>query len=115
ADGSELLLRHGREATAEEITTVCGADEAANFRRFCDWLGRRPDTKGVALLRPFRTFDQAIAGFFTDPRLQQLFGFASLYAGLSPFAHGAYFPEGGMHAVPRGLAAAIEKAGGVIQ
>src|SRR5205085_11137096 len=26
ADGSELLLRHGRDATAEEITTVCGAD-----------------------------------------------------------------------------------------
>src|SRR5688572_30563983 len=38
ADGSELHVRHGREAMAEEITNVCGPEEAAAFHRFCDWL-----------------------------------------------------------------------------
>jgi phytoene desaturase len=52
-----------------------------------------------------------------------------MYAGLSPFealalycvitymdtVEGVFFPEGGMHAVPRGLAAAAEKAGASFQ
>ena len=51
-----------------------------------------------------------------------------MYAGLSPFealaiygvitymdtVEGVYFPEGGIHAVARGLAAAAEKAGASI-
>jgi phytoene desaturase len=62
---------------------------------------------------------------FADHRLQKLFSFQSLYAGLSPFdalaiyciitymdtVEGVWFPDGGIHAVAAGLAAAAEKAG----
>ena len=34
----DLLVRHGREAMAEEIRAVCGPDEAQASHRFCDWL-----------------------------------------------------------------------------
>ncbi|HEX6918032.1 MAG TPA: phytoene desaturase family protein, partial [Phycicoccus sp.] len=62
-----------------------------------------------------------IASFFDDDRLHRVFGFQSLYAGVAPgsaravFAvitymdtvRGVFHPEGGMHAVPRGLAEAL--------
>jgi phytoene desaturase len=57
---------------------------------------------------------------FKDERLHQLFAFQSLYAG-SPFdalatlVNGAYFPAGGLHAVPRALAAAVQSAGVAVQ
>ena len=40
ADGSEVRVRHGREAMAEEVHQVCGPAEARAFGRFCDWLGQ---------------------------------------------------------------------------
>ena len=66
-----------------------------------------------------------IASFFDDDRLHRVFGFQSLYAGVAPgsaravFAvitymdtvRGVFHPEGGMHAVPRGLAEALVGAG----
>src|SRR5262249_56520871 len=61
-----------------------------------------------------RKLAPTVAGFFRDPRLQRIFSFQSMYAGLSPFealaiysvitymdmVEGVYFPEGGMHEVP---------------
>ena len=38
ADGSELRVRAGREAMAEEIRQFAGPREAANFDAFADWL-----------------------------------------------------------------------------
>ena len=35
-DGSEIRVRHGREAMAAEIADVCGAGEATAFHRFAD-------------------------------------------------------------------------------
>lgn len=63
--------------------------------------------------------------FFRDPRTRRVFSFQALYAGLSPFdalalysvityldsVSGAYFPKGGVYAVPRALARAAEKHG----
>ena len=57
---------------------------------------------------------------FDDERLQRVFSFQAMYAGLSPqdalaiyaviaymdSVAGVYFPKGGMHALPRALAAA---------
>ena len=62
---------------------------------------------------------------FRDPRLHRLFSFQAMYAGLAPEAalavyavitymdsiEGVWFPEGGMHSVPRAMAQAAEKAG----
>jgi phytoene desaturase len=73
----------------------------------------------------FRRLNSVVQSYFDDDRLVRLFSFQSMYAGLSPFealavycvitymdtVEGVYFPSGGMHAIPRGLAAAAEKAG----
>jgi phytoene desaturase len=73
----------------------------------------------------FRRLDHKVASFFTDERLRRLFSFQAMYAGLAPAqalaiyavitymdsVEGVYFPEGGMHAVPRGLADAAAAHG----
>ena len=67
----------------------------------------------------------AVERFFTDDRLARIFSFQALYAGVAPakaralFAvitymdtvRGVFHPEGGMHAVPRGMAQALADAG----
>ena len=150
-DGSELRLRHGVEAMTDEIRKVCGDREAAAFVRFSRWLrdlyevelphfiNRNFDAPldlaraPWALLRlvqlgALRRLAPTVAGYFHDPRLQQLFSFQSLYAGLSPFealavfgvitymdsVEGVYFPMGGMHEVARSLSAAAEKGGATL-
>ncbi|MEY4401379.1 MAG: phytoene dehydrogenase [Actinomycetota bacterium] len=147
-DGSELLVRHGREAMAEEIARFSDKAEAASFIKFCDWLEQlykaemssfidtnfdspldlvRPwrDALKLVQLGAFRRLDKKIGGFFSDDRLQRIFSFQSMYAGLAPYealslyavitymdsVQGVYFPEGGMHAMATGLAAAVEHAG----
>jgi phytoene desaturase len=148
ADGEPILVRHGREAMTEEIRRTCGASDAAAFGRFCDWLGRLyrleqpnfvernfdhvtdlawPLGPAVRLVRmgAFRRMASVVRSYFDDPRLQMLFSFQSLYAGLSPFdalaiycvitymdtVEGVWFPAGGIHAVARGLADAATAAG----
>ena len=142
-DGSELRVRPDRQEMVEEIRTFAGAGEAAAFERFCSWLGRvyllelphfidrNYDSPldlardPMALLRlvrlgGLRKLAPTVAGFFRDERLQRIFSFQSMYAGLSPYqalalyaviaymdsVAGVVFPRGGMHAVPRALAGA---------
>ena len=149
ADGSEIKVRHGREAMTEEIRATCGATDAAAFGRFCDYLtdlyklelpnfiDRNFDSlfdlfkpSPLPLLRLVKLkglsrLANVVNSYFADPRLQRIFSFQSMYAGLSPYealalycvitymdtVEGVFFPEGGIHAVPRGLAAAATKAG----
>ena len=148
ADGSEIAVRHGREAMTEEVRATCGPADAAAFGRFCDYLTRLyrlelpnfidrsfdsvldlawPLGPIVELVRlgGFRRLNSVVEDYFADDRLVRLFSFQSMYAGLSPYealavycvitymdtVEGVWFPKGGMHAVPRGLAAAAEKAG----
>jgi phytoene desaturase len=73
----------------------------------------------------FRRLDTKVGQYFTDDRLRRLFSFQAMYAGLAPAqalaiyavitymdcVEGVYFPEGGMHAVPRALAGAADKHG----
>jgi phytoene desaturase len=73
----------------------------------------------------FRRLDRTVARYFADDRLRRLFSFQAMYAGLSPATalsiyavisymdcvQGVWFPEGGMHAVPRALAGAAAKHG----
>ncbi|MCB0967739.1 MAG: phytoene desaturase, partial [Ilumatobacter sp.] len=107
ADGSEFRVRHGRDAMTAEVREFAGPREAANFEAFADWLTElyrieMPnfiDTQwdGVGdllgkwrvLLRlarkaGFRRLDQAVASFLEEPRLQRVFSFQSMYAGVSP-------------------------------
>ncbi|HVL05251.1 MAG TPA: FAD-dependent oxidoreductase, partial [Acidimicrobiales bacterium] len=108
ADGSAIHVRHGREAMVEEIRTTAGATEAAGFVRFCDYLTglyelelpnfidrnfdnvldiARPPWPLFTLVKMggLRRLSNVVNGFFKDPRLQKLFSFQAMYAGLSPF------------------------------
>ena len=76
-------------------------------------------------LGAFGRLGNAVRKRFRDPRLHRLFSFQAMYAGLAPDAalavyavitymdsiEGVWFPEGGMHSVPRAMAQAAEKAG----
>jgi phytoene desaturase len=108
ADGSELRVRHGRDAMRDEIRSVCGAADAASFDGFCDWLERlyelempnfiarnydspldlvRPLGPAVQLLRlgAFRRLSKVVGRWFEDDRLRRIFSFQSMYAGLAPY------------------------------
>lgn len=68
----------------------------------------------------FRRLGPKVASYVEDERLRRLFSFQSMYAGLAPAqalaiysvityldcVAGVFFPDGGMHAVPRALAGA---------
>ncbi|MEV7804282.1 phytoene desaturase family protein [Microbispora sp. NPDC088329] len=84
----------------------------------------------LAALGGFRRMDGLVRRHLTDERLIRAHTFQALYVGLSPrralgvyavIAHmdtvgGVYFPrKGGMHAVPRAMAAAAEKAGALFR
>ncbi|TVR23999.1 MAG: phytoene desaturase [Ilumatobacter sp.] len=148
ADGSTLMVRHGREAMTEEIRQFANSTEAESFGRFCDWLEKvyraemdnfidtnfdsvldlvKPWRAGLELVKlgGFGKLDKKVASFFSDQRLQQIFSFQSMYAGLAPYealalyavitymdsVEGVYVPVGGMHQMAAGLAAAVTKAG----
>jgi phytoene desaturase len=108
ADGSELRVRHERDAMLDEIRAVCGAREAERFVEFCAWLERlyavemphfiarnfgspldlaRPLRPAVELvrLRAFRRLAAMVGSYFADDRLRRLFSFQSMYAGLAPY------------------------------
>jgi phytoene desaturase len=147
-DGSTLRVWHGRERMTAEIRELCGPREAAAFGRFSDWLRSLyelelpnfidtnfdspldlmwPLAPALKLVRTggFRKLDTVVNSYFDDERLQRIFSFQSMYAGLAPYqalalycvitymdsVEGVYFPDGGMHAIPRGMAAAAAKAG----
>lgn len=148
ADGSVLDVRHGRAAMAEEIGRFAGDRSAAAFQRFADWLTElyrvempnfidtnfdsaldlvRRCRAGARLTRlgGFRRLGRKVASFFDDERLQRIFGFQAMYAGVAPYEalalyavitymdsiEGVYVPEGGMHAMATGLAGAVADAG----
>ncbi len=148
ADGSTLRIWHDRERMAAEIAELCGPAEASSFHRFVAWLEDlyrlempnfidrnldspldllRPLGPALALVRAggFRKLGRTVASFFHDERLQRIFSFQSMYAGLAPYealaiycvitymdsVRGVFAPAGGIHAVPEALATAAAAAG----
>jgi phytoene desaturase len=148
ADGSTLRIWHDRDRMLEEIRAFAGPKEAAGFERFCVWLHElyelemanfidvnfdsvfdllRPLSPALRLLRMggFGKLGKRVASYFADERLQRIFSFQSMYAGLAPYealaiyavitymdsVRGVFVPEGGMHQMAAGLADALEKAG----
>ena len=148
ADGSELLVRSDRAAMTEEVRSVCGPEAVGEYERYCGWLERlyrlempsflaRNYDGPLDLIRPLAPalrlltlgglgrLDRRVGRAFTDERLQRLFSFQALYAGVAPeralallavisymdVVAGVWFPAGGIHAVATGLADAAVKAG----
>jgi phytoene desaturase len=146
ADGSRLDVLADVEAMAEQVREVCGPREADGYRRFVafartlydleirPFIDRNldsprdlltPSLARLVALGGLRRLAPKVASYLKDERLQRVFTFQSMYAGLSPYdalaiyavisymdcVAGVWFPVGGMHAVPRALAAAAHKHG----
>ncbi|MGW0044456.1 phytoene desaturase family protein [Rhodococcus sp. NPDC003348] len=155
ADGSALRVFADEEAMAAEVARVCGDAEADGYRRLRAWLAtifgadfdnfmdanfdspldlvRTPAARRDlwTLLRRggFGRLGPRVARWVHDPRLQRIFTFQALYAGVAPsralgvygaIAHmdtsmGVYFPDGGMRRVAEAMAEALTSAGGKVR
>jgi phytoene desaturase len=152
ADGSVLYARHDREEMVAEIQSFSGARDAAAFGQFTAWLdeiyaivapsfveANYNSTFQVAqrwrpisqMMRKggFKRLDSKVASFFEDERLQRLFSFHSLQAGVAPHdalallalrtyvdsISGVFGAQGGMHAIVTALARAVTDAGATIR
>lgn len=84
-----------------------------------------PNLARLIAIGGFGKLAPKVSQFLKDPRTQKVYSFQAMYAGVSPqqalaiyaviaymdSVNGVFFPRGGMHAVPRALAAAAEKHG----
>ena len=96
-----------------------------NFDSPLDLISRPLIAARLVRLGGFGRLEAAVSRHLSDPRLVKLFTFQAMYAGLAPAealaiyavitymdcVSGVYFPEGGMHQVPRALATALTGAG----
>jgi phytoene desaturase len=149
ADGSTIDVHSDAGAMEAEVRAVCGPDAAAGYRRMREWLTRLyraeidtfiganfdsplnllgPDLVRLAALGGFGRLGPKVEKLLPDERLQRIFSFQALYAGVPPqTALGAYgviaymdtiagvfFPKGGMRAVGQALADAAVAAGAEI-
>jgi phytoene desaturase len=148
-DGTHIDVHTDPFAMETEIARVATPRDVAGYRRLRHWLQQLyqvqmrtfidanfdsplgllgPDLARLAAMGGFTSWHRRIAGFLPDKRLQRLFTFQSLYAGLPPSralaayaviaymdtVAGVWFPRGGMHAVPRAMADAATAAGATI-
>ncbi len=84
-----------------------------------------PNLARLVAMGAFRKLSPKVSQYLKDERTQKVFSFQAMYAGVSPqqalaiyaviaymdSVNGVFFPEGGMHALPRGLAGAATKHG----
>ncbi|HXV93100.1 MAG TPA: phytoene desaturase family protein [Pseudonocardia sp.] len=149
ADGSAIDVHTNAEAMEAEVRRVCGPDAAAGYRRMREWLTRLyhteiddfiganfdspldllgPGLARLAALGGFGRLGPRVARFLPDERLQRIFSFQALYAGVPPqkalaaygviaymdTVGGVFFPRGGMRQVGQALADAAGAAGAEI-
>lgn len=149
ADGSTIDVHTDGEAMETEVRAVCGPDAAAGYRRMREWLTQLyraeidtfigsnfdspldllgPDLLRLARLGGFGRLGPQVARFLPDERLQRIFSFQALYAGVPPqqalgaygvisymdTVGGVFFPRGGMRRVGQALADAATAAGAEI-
>ena len=145
-DGSQIDVHANTAEMEEEIRRTVSAEEALGYRRYVDFVTKlykyemndfidrnidspfnllTPNLARLIALGGFRKLSPKVNQFLKDPRLQKVYSFQAMYAGVSPqqalaiyaviaymdSVNGVFFPKGGMHAVPRALAAAAEKHG----
>ena len=150
ADGSQLDVHADTNEMEAEIAKHISSSEAAGYRRYVEFVTKlykyemndfidrnidspfnllTPNLARLIALGGFRRLSPKVNQFMKDPRLQKVYSFQAMYAGVSPqqalaiyaviaymdSVNGVFFPKGGMHAVPRALAAAAEKHGVVFK
>jgi phytoene desaturase len=146
ADGSHLDVHTDADAMAEAIRQFAGPDQAAGYMRLREWLTElytleiegfiganfssplsllTPKLARLAAIGGFRGWEKMVSRFISDERVQRIFTFQALYAGVPPqhalaayaviaymdTVAGVYFPRGGMRALPEAMAAAAADAG----
>ncbi|MCV7179761.1 phytoene desaturase family protein [Mycolicibacterium sphagni] len=146
ADGHSLDVHTEPTAMAAAIEEFAGPEQAAGYLRLRAWLTRlyqlefdgfiaanfssplsllTPQLARLAAIGGFRGWERMVSSFITDERVQRIFTFQALYAGVPPrqalaayaviaymdTVAGVYFPRGGMRAVPEAMAAAATGAG----
>jgi phytoene desaturase len=149
ADGSTIDVHTDGAAMAEEVRATCGPHAAQGYVRMREWLTRLyraeidsfiganldspldllgRDLVRLAALGGFGRLGPRVARMLPDERLQRIFSFQALYAGVPPHrALGAYgviaymdtiggvfFPRGGMRQVGQAMADAAVGAGAEI-
>lgn len=145
-DGSRLDLFADEDRTADAIGGFAGRADSDGFRAFSadakkmfdvlkapficaptpsmTALLRSSGFRDLAAIRPFQTLWRALGGYFSDVRLQQLFGRYATYCGSSPFAApatlmlvahveraGVWLVEGGMYRLATALSELAVKRG----
>lgn len=151
--GKPLDLFADIDASASAIEAFAGRVEAEGYRRFCKYAqdiydavretflrAARPSLtsamlafgtlglQGIMKIDGHRLLWNALAEYFKDPRLLQLFGRYATYCGSSPFAapaslnviahverDGVYLVEGGMYEVAKALVRLAERLGVTIR
>ena len=146
ADGSQLDIHADTKEMEAEIALKISAKEAHGYREYVEFVTKlykyeindfidrnidsplnllTPNLARLIALGGFRRLEQKVNQFMKDPRLQKVYSFQAMYAGVSPqqalaiyaviaymdSVNGVFFPKGGMHAVPRALAKAAQKHG----
>lgn len=146
ADGSALDVHADAAAMTAAIEEFAGPQQAAGYQRLRAWLTQlyrlefdgfiaanfssplsllTPQLARLAAIGGFRGWERMVGRFITDERVQRIFTFQALYAGVPPqqalaayaviaymdTVAGVYFPRGGMRAVPEAMAAAASAAG----
>ena len=146
ADGSQIDVHADTRAMEQEIREKVSPEEALGYRRYVDFVTKlykyemhdfidknidsplnllTPNLARLIALGGFRHLQPKVNQYLKDPRLQKVYSFQAMYAGVSPqqalaiyaviaymdSVNGVFFPKGGMHAVPRALAAAAQKHG----
>ena len=146
ADGTHLDVHVDTDAMAEEVGAFAGAAEAEGYRRFVDHVGKLyraeirsfidrnidsplslvgRDMARLIALGGFSRMSTLTERFFKDERVQKIFSFQALYAGVAPqdalgiysviaymdSVAGVVTARGGVHAIPVGMAAAAAKHG----
>ena len=145
-DGSSIDVHADTHAMELEIERTVGASEAQAYRKYVafvtklykyemkDFIDRNidspfnlltPNLARLVAIGAFRKLAPKVSQYFKDPRLQKVYSFQAMYAGVSPqqalalyaviaymdSVNGVYFPKGGMHALPVALAGAAQKHG----
>jgi phytoene desaturase len=119
ADGYRRFVHFARELYALELPHFIDRNLDSPLQ-----LIGAPAARLVAM-GAFRRLDNKVGDFVTDERLRRILTFQSMYAGMPPAkalaiycvitymdaVRGVYFPVGGMHAVPRAMAAAAARHG----
>jgi len=151
SDGSVIDVHTNADEMEAHIRAVAGPAEAQGYRRLRHWLTRLyqveigrfiggnfdspldlvagrdaiRDLATLAALGGFGRLSAQIGRFLHDPRLQRIFTFQALYAGVPPqralaayaviaymdTVAGVWFPRGGIQALPQALADAAVDAG----